>query len=379
MGRDPRPLPQPGAAEIGEQGGSPVIGSGNRSLRAAAAGLLVAGLVLAGCGGGDDEPEAAGGEAPVAEVDAGPAANSSDEALALLEEWAEPLRLAGFAIGHEGIADQRNAQVISGLTIGGPEDVLGVSWSVSTARISQIDADQITLVPSVEQSVNFTANGMEMAASFTAETVEITSLASDGDGNVQISLRFSAVSFPTGPGDATADTMTMQIGSRSGGDGDPSVSAARLALSDIVIPENIDGALGHEIDSLIVGFAPDAESSGEVMANSLEIEWGTLRLTGSGGLGFDEMGRPTGLMDAEIVDILAVLDAFYSAGQLDRDLLADTYSALLEEMSVNGNAESVSFPVAIENGAVVLRGESRGLQDIVLGNLPALFVPNGAN
>ena len=95
------------------------------------------------------------------------------------------------------------------------------------------------------------------------------------------------------------------------------------------------------------------------------IRWGLLDLEGTGTLEIDENGAWSGLIDAQIWDVLTVLDAFRAYETLDRDALADVYAAFIEEIPMTEGG----IPVVLEldSGTVTLLGEARGLLDLSLG------------
>lgn len=354
--------------------------------------IAVAAIVLGG-GGGDTESPAAELGSPPQDLAGEPDidAAGAEDAIARFEAWAVPLRAAGFTITRGRVSSQNGAIVISGLDIGGPQDSLAWSWSAASVRVEDIGNDSVVLTPSGAQALTVIVDGEAMASSINAESIRIELQRDDSGRATALVANFVALAIQGEDDDpATIANGELRIDLAEGDGVLAAGSTVSLRLSDLVLPGQAGNPLGTEInlvaadlvfDRAVSGLAlgralqPWLTGAGGLAVNSLELEWGTLLLAGNGVLSLDEMGRPASRLEVEIVDILDMLDAFHVVLRFDRDLLADVYAVLLGEMGNNPDAESLPFTIAIENGQIVLVGESRGIGDIVLGTVTPLFTP----
>jgi hypothetical protein len=353
-------------------------------------------------GGGQQQTSIAGlNPTPGSEVASAaaeaPAENQNAEAVAAavarFGAWANPLRAAGFRIDVDQASSDGEALILSDLFIAGPPDALAWRWTAPSVRVDSLEDNAVKITPSSTMELTLTMNGDPVAMPITAETMEIN-VQRDDESNVgTLTLSFTNLAI----GDAevsepiSAAEGELQFTFAAGGDATiPSGSTATLQLSHLVLPGQAGGPLGTTINTLNAdlvfdqplsslalndALAPWIANDGGLTVNNIELQWGALRFTGSGVLSLDEMGRPTGTLDVEITNILLALDAFNAALRFDRDVLADTYAALLLELGDDPEAETLPFTIAIADGQFVLSGESHGFADIVLGTVSPLFTP----
>ncbi len=356
--------------------------------------LVVGAAAVILIGGGGAQAPVADSRAEAAGAAAGPDIRTEIDgaAVARFEAWAEPLRAAGFTIASDRVANEGGALVISGLDVTGPPDSLAWRWSAPSVGVENIDGASIVFRPMGTQTLTFTMAGVAHAFSFTADTMRIE-LQKDAGGRASaLTVRLGDLTLQGEDGGAP---LTLADGewrfALAAGEGlVPARSTATLRLSDLVLPGQAGGPLGTTIVSLVADIVIDrsfssfalgaaltpwlASEAGLTVTN-LELEWGALQLAGNGALTLDELGRPAGRFEVEIVEILTVLDAFHVVLRFDRALLANTYAALLEEMGRNPGARSLPFTIVVANGDILLLSEARGIADIVIGKIAPLFTP----
>jgi hypothetical protein len=311
-------------------------------------------MLLAACGGGDDGdaddsevPAAAADDAPAiaAAMDEAPEADGGGgDAVAAVEAWAEPLRVLGYTITYDP-----GAPAVANLAIAGP-DLLAIDWTVAGAGNAEADGDAVSFRTDGEHRLRLGA----FALTFEADSVRITRSA-NGDGGETLAFVFSGVTGASG----SIETLAVQASSGEGG------AEYQLGIDRYLLAPGQGGPLGSTIAAFDAAFV--AAPAG-IAVTSLTMEWGLLQLTGAGDLAVGEAGGLSGRLDVMIVDVLAVLDAIRASVALDRDALAETYAAILQEMMQATDANAgLPFEVMIDGRLVTLLGESRGLPDLELG------------
>ena len=355
---------------------------------------IAAALFLINGGGDDAEAPVAADEAPAAEIAPAQQARAVDtaNAAARFEEWAEPLRAVGLTVAGDRVVADGGGLTISGLDIAGPPDGLDWRWSAPSVRMAEAGDGGFTLEPEGAQSLSFIVNGAVVTALINSETLRID-VTKGVDGAIRtFNVVFVGLTMEADGGrpiTAASGELRMTFAVTGGvADTEP----ISLRLDDLVLPGQSGGPLGATIRSInaalafersLADMAPGAAlaawltgADGLILRN-LVIEWGLLQLTGNGAIGIDEMGRPAGLFEVEIVEVLNVLDAFHAVLRFDRDLLADIYAAILEEMGANPDAPRLPFTIVIGDGRIILRGGARGIGDLVLGTVSPLFRAGG--
>jgi hypothetical protein len=262
---------------------------------------------------------------------------------------------------------------------------------MSSARIEPGDA-RTTLRPTGEATLDVTVGGVTSRRTINTSAMRID-VERDAAGRAT-SLVVRARELIAAGGDAP---LTMADGelrlALAAGEGlVPARSTATIAVTGLVLPGQAGGPLGTTINALTAELTFDRGFGGWAIAtaldawrlpepgltiSSLQFVWGVLDLAGNGTLTLDAEGRPTGTFAVEIADPLMVLDAFHAVRRFDRDLLADVYAALLEELGRNPTATRLPFTISIAGGNIVLVGADRGIPDIVLGEVGPLFTPTG--
>ncbi len=344
-------------------------------------------------GGGRDTPVVAGldpttiGEVTGSESAPVAATGEIDVAAeARFDAWADPLREAGFTITAATVGSDRDTLVLTGLDIAAPSSALGWHWTASAVRIDLAEDGGATATPNGAMTLAL-ADGAEPADwPLTADSIELTSERDEAGAVSSVAISFAnmAVGDAETAGQVTAAEALLR--SVLGGDSDAAgASNASLHFTELVLPGQSAGPLGSTIQSLDVdvvvadgrsGFgAPWRGGGGSVTLDNIALEWGALHLAGSGALSADALGRPTGQLNVDIANILLTLDAYNAVQRFDRDLMADTYAALLFEMANNPEAETMPFTIAIEDGQIVLQGQSHGIADIVLGTVSPVSTP----
>ncbi len=321
---------------------------------------VVVSMLLAACGGGDDDdgsevPPAAADDAPAiaAAMDEPPEAGAGGgDAAAAIEAWAEPLRAIGYTITYD--AADPGTPTIANLAIAGP-DLLAIDWTVAATGNVEADGDTVSLRPDGEHRLRLGAVDLV----FEADSVRITR-PENGDGE-PLAFVFSGVTGASG----AIETLAVRASSGEGG------AEYEFGIDQYLLGPGEGGPLGSTVAAFDAVFA--ATPSG-MAVTSLTMEWGLLQLTGAGDLAIDEAGALSGRLDVMIVDVLSVLDAIRASVVLDRDALAETYAAILQEMMLATDAGApLPFQIMIDGGAVTLLGASRGLPDLELGTFAPIL------
>lgn len=370
----------------------------------AAAVLVVAAIafVVASGGGGNDPTPAAETPAiaandrpavaqPTPPGPATPAATDAD-ALARFNAWADPLRAAGLAVAGETATTDGTATVVAGLSIAGPPDAIAWQLVMSSARIEPDAEARTTLRPTGEATLDVTVAGVTTHRTITTSGMRIDT-ERDATGRAT-SLVVRARDLTAAGGDAplTFADGELRLALAAGEELVPARSTATIAVTGLVLPGQAGGPLGTTINALTAEITFDRGFGGWAIATALDawrlpepgltisnvqFVWGALDLAGNGHLTLDAEGRPTGTFEVEVADPLMVLDAFHAVLRFDRDLLADVYAALLEELGRDPAATRLPFTVAIAEGNIILVGADRGIPDVVLGTVGPLFTPAG--
>lgn len=364
--------------------------------------LVAAGVAfVATSGGGGSEapvaeapPVTVAGSAPAApEARPAPAAQVDAEALARFEAWAEPLRAAGLTVTEETAATDGTAIVLTGLAIAGPPDALAWQLLMPAARIEPGANAGTTLRPTGPAVLDLTVGDVT-----TRQTIEASALRIDVERNSDnraTSLVLLARDVVIAGDDLpiTIESAELRFAlAEAGAELVPARSTATLAVSDLVLPGLANGPLGSRISSLAADLTLDQGFQGWGIAgaldawrlagtvisiSNLQLEWGALDLAGTGLLTVDGQGRPAGRLEVAVADPLMVLDAFHVVRRFDRDLLADVYAALLEEIGRDPTAPRLAFTVDIADGNLVVLGADRSIPDVALGTVTPLFGLSG--
>lgn len=320
----------------------------SRKARRLAGGMaLVAALLLAGCGGddsGDDANRTTGAE--LTQTDGpGDAGGDDTGAVAAFEDWAETLRALGHSISFQNQGDAVGQ--IFELALGGPD---GVEWTAASASIVNVENGLAELRPDGDQEISIQL-GERISIPITAEIVRVR-FNDDIPESTHLELEFVGVAV----GSSRMDSMAV-----SGGAG------VTIALRNTLLDDGLGGPLGDTISSfdVLVTETSLAGPSARLTAASMNIRWGLLDLEGTGTLEIDANGAWSGLVDAQIFDVLSVLDAFRAYESLDREALADVYAAFIEEMPTTEGG--IPVVLDLESGTVTLLGGARGLLDLSLG------------
>jgi hypothetical protein len=229
----------------------------------------------------------------------------------------------------------------------------------------QVDGDTLLLVPTEQGSLTLQLGAEALAFAFDAGSVAV-SYSVSGDAGAALNFAFTDVVTAAG----TIDSLTVVSRSATSAGATYDVGIDGYNLSH---PET-GGALGPEIAALYAVLQQSTDGApGEFMVSDLSVEWGTLRMTGAGTLARAESGAWSGRLDVEIFDPLAWLDAIRATQPLDLDAMAETYAAIIEEMGDAADPETLPFSLRINDGAVTLRGEPRGIPDLELGIIAPLL------
>jgi hypothetical protein len=280
------------------------------------------------------------------------------------------------------------ATVVTGLAMEGPADAISWRLNLSSARIEPGTGGLSTLRPTGEATLDVTAAGVTTHRTVNAGAMRID-VERDGSGratSLVVRARELAIAGEGEP--LTIADGELRLALAPGEGLVPARSTATINVTDLVLPGQAGSALGTAIAALAADLTFERSFQGWALAAALEgwrlpeagltisnlqLEWGTLNLTGNGFLTFDAEGRPAGVFQVEVVDPLMVLDAFHVVLRFDRNLLAEVYAALLDEMGRNATATTMPFTVEIAAGDIILRGADRGLPDIVLGTVSPLL------
>ena len=323
------------------------ISSSSKVRRLTAGIAVISALLLAACGGDDSDDGATQAPVDVTQAD-GPGAVGGDNtgAVAAFEEWAETLRALGHPISFQSGRDA-TAQ-LSELAFGGLDDV---EWTAASASIVGVENGTAELRPDGNQELSLQL-GARIGIGIAAETVRVR-VNDESPDNTQLVFEFVDVTV----GSSTMESIVISVAE----------AGVTIALNNTVLANGMGGPLGDTIASLdvLVTETSMVGASARLTAASMGIRWGLLDLEGTGTLEIDEGGAWSGLIDAKIPDVLAVIDAFRAYETLDRDALADFYAAVIEELpTIEGG-----IPVVLEldSGTVTLLGETRGLRNLSLG------------
>jgi len=308
---------------------------------------LIAALLLAGCGGDDsgDDANRATGDVLTQTDDPGAAGGDDAGAVTAFEEWAGMLRALGHAISFQNGGDAEGQ--ISELALGGLE---GVDWRAASASIVNVENGLVELRPDGDQEISIQI-GERISIPITAEIVRVR-VNDDSPESTHLEFEFVGVAV----GSSLMESMAV-----SGG------AEVTIALRNTLLADGQGGVLGDTIasfDLLVTETSVDGATV-RLTAASMGIRWGLLDLEGTGTLEIDANGAWSGLVDAQIFDVLTVLDAFRAFESLDREAMADVYAAFIEEMPTTEGG----IPVVLEldSGKVTLLGGARGLLDLSLG------------
>jgi len=319
----------------------------NRSLLRALG--LAALLALAACG--DDSATDDGAAEPADDIaDAllsEPPAIGAADAAAIMEEWAAPLRDAGYRIDFEA-----GGALLTALTIASPDG--GAVWSSASARVVEADAGALVLAPEGPQQLTLNIGDRSLSAAFEAAALRVAA----GSGE----LRFAFA-------DVTNDHGTIGTFDVTARPSPESATLFELAAGDYIIAPDRAGPLGPEIESMTATLDGTTAANGDIVVSSLALHWGLLELEATGTIALDDSGAVSGRFDAAITDILAVLDAIRASVALDRGAMAEIYAAILEEMGAAPEVGAREFQISVDAGAVTLLGEERGIPDLELGVL----------
>ena len=367
----------------------------------AAALVVVAAMAfaVAGCGGGDETPPAS--EPPAVEANQPAAAQPTPpatpvttdaDALARFNAWADPLRAAGLIITEETATTDGTATIVAGLSITGPADPIAWQLRMSAARIEPGTNGRTTLRPTAEATLDITADGVTTHRTITTSAMRID-IDRDATGRATaLVIRARELTAAGGDAPLTLADGELRLALAAGGELIPARSTATVTVTDLVLPGQAGGPLGTTIAALTAEITFERSFAGWAIATALEgwrlpeagltianlqLEWGALDLIGNGFLTLDSEGRPAGEFQVEIADPLMVLDAFHAFRRFDREVFADVYAALLEELGRDPAATRLPFTISIAEGNIILVGADRGIPDIVLGTVGPLVTTAG--
>lgn len=359
-------------------------------------GAAIAFVVASGDGGSESPAPAtlpvAADDRPATPQPAAPGGTDA-EALARFGAWAEPLRAAGLTVTQETAAADGTATALTGLSIAGPPDAIAWQLVMSSARIEPGTDAGVILRPTGPAALDFTVGGVTARRMIDASALRIDVERDSAGAARSLVVRARDLTIEGGDAPITLAEGELRLAlAEATGELVPVRSTATVAVTDLVLPGQAGGPLGTTISTLAADLVFDRGFGGWGLAAALEgwelpgtglslanlqIEWGALDLTGTGTLTLDSEGRPAGRLLVEVADPLMVLDAFHVVLRFDRDLLADVYAALLQEIGPDPAAARLSFTVEIADGTIVLVGADRGVPDIALGTVQPLLGPAG--
>lgn len=358
-------------------------------------GAAIAFVVMSGNGGSGSPapatPEIATDERPTPQPLAPGGIDA--EALARFGAWAEPLRAAGLTVTQETAAADGTATALTGLSITGPPDAIAWQLVMSSARIEPGTDARVTLRPTGPSALEYTVGGVTARRTIDASALRIDVERDSAGGARSLVVRTRDLTIEGGNAPITLADGELRLAlAEATGELVPVRSTATVTVRDLVLPGQAGGPLGTTISTLAADLVFDRGLGGWGVAAALEgwqlpgtglsmaniqMEWGALDLTGTGTLTLDSEGRPAGRLLVEVADPLMVLDAFHVVLRFDRDLLADVYAALLQEIGLDPAAARLSFTVEIADGTIMLVGADRGIPDIALGTVLPLLGPAG--
>ncbi len=351
---------------------------------------VVAMIVVLMFGGGRDVPTIAGtqlgqtdetGDAVTTPADA----ETDAASLALFDAWADPLRAAGFAIDAGNVTSDGDTLVVSNFGMTAPADTLAWRLTAQRVRIDTRDDGGAAITPDGAMVLGLPDDSNPSSWPMTAESVDFAVERSD-DGTLS-SYTATLANISIGDDTTSEPILAAEASMRAGLGADATDSAgdATLHFSDLVLPTQGGGPLGttiHAFDAVFAseggrsGFAAPWRGEGAALTlNSIALDWGSLHFTGSGTLAIDGAGRPAGTLQVNIENILSVLDAFNAVLHFDTGVVADTYAALLLELGDAPASETLPFTIDITDGQIILRGQSHGIADIVLGTVSVIYRP----
>jgi hypothetical protein len=359
-------------------------------------GAAIAFVVATGDGGSESPAPAtlpmAADDRPTTTTPAAPGGIDA-EALARFGAWAEPLRAAGLTVTQETAAADGTATALTGLSITGPPDAIAWQLVMSSARIEPGTDARVTLRPTGPSALEYTVGGVTARRTIDASALRIDVERDSAGGARSVVVRARDLTIEGGNAPITLADGELRLAlAEATGELVPVRSTATVTVRDLVLPGQAGGPLGTTISTLAADLVFDRGLGGWGVAAALEgwqlpgtglslaniqMDWGALDLTGTGTLTLDSEGRPAGRLLVEVADPLMVLDAFHVVLRFDRDLLADVYAALLQEIGLDPATARLSFTVAIADGTIVLVGADRGMPDIVLGTVLPLLGPAG--
>ena len=192
---------------------------------------LIAGLLLAGCGGDSDDG------ANQAQVDVtqanGPAdvGGNNTGAMAEFEEWAETLRALGHSISFQSGSDA--AAQLSELAFAGLDDV---EWTAASATILGVENGTAELRPDGDQEISIQL-GTRIRLGIAADTVRVRVNDESAEG-AQLEFEFVGVTV----GSSLMESLVVGVGE----------AGVTIDLSNAVLADGSGGPLGDTIASLNV-------------------------------------------------------------------------------------------------------------------------------
>lgn len=352
---------------------------------------LIAGVVVLGGGGSGDDTSAGNPDVAVAPglPDAAPspagpaaaptAAPTGERAEAEFEVWAAPLRSVGLEVTAQSVVARDGQLVATGLAVNEPASAEGWRWTTTTAILR--NASGIS---------SFETSGVQTLALGDVEltlggTISVT-MERGADGAVT-ALSIEGTSLTLAQGEAPA-TQVGRLILRLAPDAAASGTTGEFRATDVVLPAGERTALGPEVEVIAAEFGFDRSGSpsswidirgalsgtGGLRLGSIEIRWGVVDATGEGTLALGPDGQLAGTMSLAVPEPLTVLDAFHATEPFDRASLAQVYAVLLDELGPDP-AAALPFTVDLDGPRLLLRGASRGVEDLVLGGIPPFLAP----
>jgi hypothetical protein len=300
--------------------------------------------------------------------------------------WQQSMTAAGFTVaaGHVGMAD--NALALTRLDVSGS----GWHWTAGSARIDVAGTENFDITTSGDQTLSFTFNGN--AVQYAANGQVKFGMHKSSQRILSVEFMKLAVESDQDASPITLDSGGLRLVADPDNDFAPAASEGELRLNKLVVPALAGSPLGAKIDTLSTTLffqtpLPSADPSkalepwlGQTDALALptvNLTWGTLKLTGVGAVGLDDAGRPAGRFEVRVADVLGMLDSFHALGRFDRNELAKTYAKLLLDDGRVGNSLGLQFTIGVANGSVTLSGQSHGINDLPLGTVGQLYAPTG--
>jgi hypothetical protein len=297
--------------------------------------------------------------------------------------WQESISGAGFTATAAGVGMIGNSLALNRLDLTGS----GWHWTAAAARIDVAGATNFDITTNGDQTLSFTFNGN--AVEYKANGQVKFGLHQNSQNRI-VSVELMKLSVEGEAAPITLDSGGLRLVSDPESEFAPEATAGELRLSKLVVPALAGSPLGARIDMLSTNLffqksLPSSDPSKALQPwlgqadplalPTVNLTWGTLKLTGVGAVGLDAAGRPTGRFEVRVADVLGMLDGFHAVGRFDRNELSKTYAKLLLDDGRVGNSLGLQFTISIANGVVTLSGQSHGIDDLPLGTVGQLYAP----